>query len=248
LPTFLIVGAQKSGTRWLRYNLGCHRSVFTADHEIEFFNHHYDKGTDWYRTQFEGWDGQPIVGEATPGYMFHADDPVVVAERIEATLGRDTALVALLRDPVERARSSYAHHLLRDRIDPDADPIEYIASLDPATDELGIVSGGWYGRSLEPFAERFERLLIEFHSDIADGAEALFVRVLEHLGLDDPWVPADLHDVRFSGVAQIERRFPDHPILSIRDDELREVVAGAYSDTELLAQIAGRPVPWAESR
>ena len=30
LPTFLIIGAQKSATRWLRLNLGLHPDVFTA--------------------------------------------------------------------------------------------------------------------------------------------------------------------------------------------------------------------------
>ena len=30
LPTFLIIGAQKSATRWLRLNLGLHPAVFTA--------------------------------------------------------------------------------------------------------------------------------------------------------------------------------------------------------------------------
>ena len=38
LPTFLIIGAQKSATRWLRLNLGLHPDVFTARGELEFFN------------------------------------------------------------------------------------------------------------------------------------------------------------------------------------------------------------------
>lgn len=71
LPTFLIIGAQKSATRWLRLNLGLHPDIFTAGREIEFFNSakQFDQGTSWYRQQFEGWDGERFVGEATPGYM-----------------------------------------------------------------------------------------------------------------------------------------------------------------------------------
>jgi Sulfotransferase domain len=245
LPNFLIIGAQKSGTRWLRHNLGCHRSIFVVDHEVEFFNHNYESGTDWYRAQFGGWNGQPVVGEATPGYMFHFDAPDAVAQRIEETLGSDVAIIALLRDPVERARSSYEHHLRRGRIDPDADPISYIESLDPETDSLGIVSGGWYGRSLEAFAARFDRLLVEFHADIASAGEDLFVRALQHLGIDDPWVPADFHDVRHSGIAQMQRKFADHPILSISDAELRSVIGRSYDDdAELLEKVIGRAVPW----
>ncbi len=245
LPTFAIVGAQKSGTRWLRKNLGAHRSVFTVDREVEFFNHHFDEGLDWYRAQFEGAADGMAIGEATPGYMFHVDDPALVAQRMHGSLGPDLAVVAILRSPVERVRSSYVHHLRRDRIDPDASPLTFLSELDPDHDDLGIVSGCWYGRSLQPFAERFERLHIEFHSDIAVDAEALYVRVLEHIGVDDPWVPAALHDVVFSGRAQVAKKFPDHPIFEVSDGELAEAIGSRlFDDGELLEQIAGRAVPW----
>ena len=82
LPTFLIIGAQKSATRWLRLNLGLHPDVFAASAELEFFNNGVrfrDEGTDWYRGKFSGWNGEAIVGEATPGYMFWRHGPAVVA-------------------------------------------------------------------------------------------------------------------------------------------------------------------------
>ena len=34
LPTFLIIGAQKSATRWLRFNLGLHPDVYAAPTEL----------------------------------------------------------------------------------------------------------------------------------------------------------------------------------------------------------------------
>ena len=86
LPTFLIIGAQKSATRWLRLNLGLHPDIFSAGREIEFFNsakHFEQEGTTWYRQQFDGWEGEPSVGEATPGYMFWRHRPVVMAERVD---------------------------------------------------------------------------------------------------------------------------------------------------------------------
>ena len=245
LPTFVIIGAQKSGTRWLRQNLGAHRSVFTVNHEVEFFNHHYDEGLDWYRAQFDGWSGEPVVGEATPGYMFQVDDPNLAAQRMADSLGPGVAIVAILRDPVERVRSSYLHHLRRDRIDPDVDPLRFLKDLDPDIDELGIVSGCWYGRGLQPFAERFERLHIEFHSDIAHDAESLYVRVLTHVGVDDPWVPAALHEVVFSGRAQVAKRFPDHAILTVSGEAIADAIGSRlFEDGELLEQTVGRAVPW----
>jgi hypothetical protein len=64
VPTFLIIGAQKSATRWLRHNLGLHPEAYTAPRELGFFNYNrrFDGlGLDWYRSQFEGWNGEPIV-------------------------------------------------------------------------------------------------------------------------------------------------------------------------------------------
>jgi hypothetical protein len=69
-PTFVIIGAQKSATRWLRTNLGHHPQILTAPSELHFWNNdrRFEKlGVEWYADQFEGWHGEPIVGEATPG-------------------------------------------------------------------------------------------------------------------------------------------------------------------------------------
>src|SRR4051812_38372679 len=105
-PTFVIIGAQKSATRWLRINLGQHPEIFTAESEIHFWNngHRVEKlGLDWYREQFEGWNGERIVGEATPGYMFWRHGPETVARRIKDH-HPDVKVIAILRNPVDRAQ------------------------------------------------------------------------------------------------------------------------------------------------
>ena len=71
LPTFLIIGAQKSATRWLRLNLGLHPDVFTASTELGFFNNasRFELGAAAYRAEFAGWRGWhercTSVGETT---------------------------------------------------------------------------------------------------------------------------------------------------------------------------------------
>ena len=111
LPTFLIIGTQKSGTRWLRLNLGLHPDIFTADGEPTFFNSaHFDDGADWYRARFTGWSGEQIIGEATPGYMFWRHGPARMVNRIDETLP-GVKLLAILRNPVDRALSALIHHI-----------------------------------------------------------------------------------------------------------------------------------------
>ena len=37
-PTFIIIGAHRCATRWLRINLGHHPDVFTLPHEADYFS------------------------------------------------------------------------------------------------------------------------------------------------------------------------------------------------------------------
>jgi len=201
LPTFLIIGAQKSATRWLRYNLGLHPQVYTADTEIQFFNdgkRFNELGPDWYRAQFAAWDGVPFVGEATPGYMFWRHRPAVVSDRIHSVVPH-VRLIAILRNPVDRARSAMLHHIAHQNLPKDADLLELVRSVEPERDKLGIVSGGWYADSLAPFFDIFgDQLLVVLHDDISADASGLYARALEHVGASVSEIPADLAEVRFA--------------------------------------------------
>ena len=57
-------------------------------------------GLDWYRDQFEGWNGEPIVGEATPGYMIWRHHPGVRRAADEGSPSRRQAD----RDPAQPRR------------------------------------------------------------------------------------------------------------------------------------------------
>src|SRR4029078_2877435 len=200
LPTFVIIGAQKSATRWLRLNLGLHPDVFTAGREIEFFNSERfrDLGTDWYREQFEGWDGETIVGEATPGYMFWRHRPAVVSERIEEALP-DARLIATLRNPIDRAQSAMVHHIEGGSLPRDSVLVDLVKQTPPERDHLGIIAGGWYAASLEPYRERFgDHLLILLHADTDDDPRGAYDMALVHVGAAPDFVPAELERVRFS--------------------------------------------------
>lgn len=202
LPTFLMIGAQKSATRWLRFNLDQHPDIFTTPAELEFFNYQRNfnrLGTEWYRCQFEGWAGEAAVGESTPGYMMWRHDPAVVAERIERVVP-GVRLIAILRNPVDRAQSALVHQVRRRRLPPDAHLIDVVRAHAPLDDDpWGIVSGGWYARSLEPFAQRFgDQLLVLLHDDISVDAPRVYESALHHLGVDTTFVPPELSGVRFS--------------------------------------------------
>src|SRR5262249_47403241 len=140
LPTFLVIGAQKSATHWLRVNLGLHPDVFCADGEPAFFNdkvRYEESGVEWYRAQFAGWSGEAIVGESTPGYMFWRHHPERVADRIGAVLP-EARLVAILRNPVDRAQSALIHHVQRGALAPETDLLDLVRSAPPHREPFGI--------------------------------------------------------------------------------------------------------------
>jgi hypothetical protein len=202
LPTFLIVGAQESATRWLRLNLGLHPDVFTATRELAFFSsaERFRLGAEWYGAQFEGWQGEPIVGEATPAYMMYRQRPRRMAWRV-SRFNPEMKLVAVLRNPIDRAYSGFVHHLKAGRLDPDTDLLEYVRSVRPRVDPLTIIAGGWYHASLKPYRRRFgTKLLVLLHDDVGEDPAAVYDRTLAHIGATPGFRSPDLETARDSNL------------------------------------------------
>ena len=114
LPTFLLVGAQRSGTTSLCDYLRRHPGVFLRTKEVHYFDNQFSKDLNWYRAHFpiQRWAqrkartlGHPLaIGEASPYYLFHPEVP----QRVLATLP-DVRILCLLRHPTERALSQFRH-------------------------------------------------------------------------------------------------------------------------------------------
>lgn len=238
LPTFLIIGAQKSATRWLRMNLGQHPDVFTAGVELSFFNSNgkYRQGADYYRSMFEGWSGEPIVGEATPGYMFWRHRPERVAERIKETIP-DVRLIALLRDPIERANSAMIHHTRRHRLRKGAKLLSLTRGRDPLEDRLCLVTGGWYAASLEPYRDLFgDQLMIVLHDDVREDPRWVYERSLAHIGASTDFVSPELSEVVFSN----QERQPGVNSTTVPDEERKLIWPLFAEDVARLEWMTGR--------
>ena len=105
VPTFLIVGAARSGTTSLHHWLSSHPDVFVSQNkEPSYFVHSYGF-SDWnrYLALFQAGRGKRVVGEASTAYMSAPESPAW----IRRVLG-DVKIIILLRNPVERAWSLYS--------------------------------------------------------------------------------------------------------------------------------------------
>ncbi|MGH7515389.1 MAG: sulfotransferase domain-containing protein [Gemmatimonadales bacterium] len=110
LPSALIIGAQKGGTTSLFKYLVQHPDVLRPiTKEIHFFDLHHTRGLAWYRSNFpyaHRLRGGGLTLDATPYYLAHP----LVPERV-AQLLPDIKLIAVLRNPIDRALSHYQHEV-----------------------------------------------------------------------------------------------------------------------------------------
>jgi len=110
LPTFLLIGAMKSGTTTLQQYLMRHPQVFMCTpKEPNFFNDHWHRGVGWYERLFARSGTAIARGEASVRYTNFPADPECPA-RI-ASVVPEVRLLFLAREPVERIRSHYLHEV-----------------------------------------------------------------------------------------------------------------------------------------
>ena len=137
LPDFLLVGAPKAGTTALHGALAEHPELFLSPvKEPKYYlcgdspppayrgpgDAHSNREWIWQRQRyldlFADAGDEQAAGESTPFYLYHRD----ARRRIAADLPR-AKLVAVLRDPVDRAYSNWMH-LWADGLEPCADVVE----------------------------------------------------------------------------------------------------------------------------
>jgi len=245
LPDFLIVGAQKAGTTALYAYLRWHPGVTgPAWKEVSYFDRHYSRGVHWYRGHFPLRPGDRLVGEASPGYLFHPLAP----ERVRATVS-DAKLIALLRDPVDRALSHYHHEVALGR-EPltfeeaiEAEPERTRGEEERLAREPGYFSHAWwdytylargrYAEQLERWLAVFprEQLLVVASDELAAEPGETYARVLEFLG-------APAHALG-SYPRVYEQRYAE-----MRPDTRRRLAEHFAEPNRRLSELLGRDLGW----
>lgn len=112
LPDFIIIGAMRSGTTSLYYDICEHPCIIPASYdEIGYFDTNYHLGLNWYRSMFPTKFkkkstiknyGYFLTGEDTPFYFWRKE----AVQRIYDLLP-NVKLIAILRNPIDRAYSEH---------------------------------------------------------------------------------------------------------------------------------------------
>jgi hypothetical protein len=211
LPDFVIIGGKKCGTTFLYHLLGQHPLVEpAASKELHFFDALFDEeDTEWYRQCFPAprWENgrRTITGEASP-YMANRSAPERMAKVVP-----EARLIALLRNPVERAYSDYQMVARKDREHQTFE--EAIGLQDPTeagearplgkegensegeeganlNDDSEYLSRSNYAEHLLRWSEFFprEQMLVLKSEDFFENPQPTLKAVLEFLGLPE-WEP-----------------------------------------------------------
>ena len=196
LPSALIVGAQRCGTTSLYTYLAAHPQIAVPiAKELQFFSDNFYRGEAWYRAHFP-LAARTVALEATPYYLFHPR----AAERA-ATVVPDARIVAVLRNPVDRAYSHYRHSVERghehlsfsDALDVESERVagETARLVDEpeyrsvAHRVFSYASRGRYAEQLEAWIERFGPANVHVlrSEDLYRDPASAYASVVDFLGL-----------------------------------------------------------------
>jgi Sulfotransferase domain len=198
MPDFLIIGARKCGTTFLYDLLTRHPYVEpAAKKELHYFDILFEEeGLEWYRRCFPAprWkDGRRIItGEATP-YLDDSDGTHLVPERVARVLPR-ARLIALLRNPVERAYSDYQQARRKGR-----EPLTFEEAIEAEQTRTRVhrryLSRSTYVHHLLQWSKYFggEQMLVLKSEDFFERTQGTLERVLDFLDLPN-WGPEALEN------------------------------------------------------
>lgn len=199
---FVIVGAQKSGTTSLHEVLSRHPQIaMPSSKEVPVFNtRHADPNllSMHLATLFPDRGRSAVIkGKASPQYL----PSRLACEQIHQ-VNPNTRIIAILRDPVERAYSHYRMLIRRGQTNLSfPDLVSVLLSGNAPEAPTGptlpadsfevpyILAWSEYGRMLAPYIDRFtaQQVLVLKAENLERNPQATYEAILRFLGVDTTW-------------------------------------------------------------
>jgi hypothetical protein len=206
MPNFLVIGAEKCGTTALYHYLRQHPQIYMSPaKETGFFGAEgkrpgsrapghlptkHINNIDDYRALFRGVSSERAIGEASPYYIYSTRALARIHHYIPSA-----KLIAILRNPVERAYSNYLHAVWLGR-----EPLtDFTQAL--SQEEARIQSGweglfhyqqkGLYYRQLRRYFDKFDegQIRVYLQDDLNDDPIHVMKNIFRFLSVDDEFSP-----------------------------------------------------------
>ena len=206
-PTFLLIGAAKAGTTSLYDALGQHPDIYTSPVKEPSFFAFGGKRPDYrgpgdaawldripgdieaYQALFSGRTTEKAAGEGSHWYLYSEQAPATIRQHVP-----DVRLIAMLRDPADRAYSTFLHLRRTGQ--------ETLPSFEEALrHEAARVANGWgwghyvrrgrYGEQLRRYYDHFrpEQIRVCLYEDFQHDPHGLLGDLYRFLGVQDDFVP-----------------------------------------------------------
>jgi hypothetical protein len=191
-PNAVLIGVQKGGTTALYNWIAQHPEVYgdPAMKDFPYFCNggYQDKDDEWFAERFSGWNGQRIILHGYVHYLYFAKE---TAERLKS-FNPDLRLIAVLRNPAERAYSAYlqARKTGHEPIARFEEAIDYelsgnLLSFKDITNRSYIAQGK-YSNNIRKYYEHFgpDRLKIVLHDELKNNPERICREIYNFLSID----------------------------------------------------------------
>jgi hypothetical protein len=219
-PNFLIIGAARSGTTALTHFFKQHPQIFMCEpkepHFMAFANREVNfRGPgdeslmnritvttlEGYQKLFATAQNKVAIGEGSVSTLYYHDQSIPNIKRYAP----DAKLIVILRDPVERAFSSFMYMTSRG-----LEPLkEFEAALDNEERRISenwhhiwhYVRMGHYAPQIAAFQKAFDNSQIRYYllEDLQADPRTLLKDVFQFLGVDDTFQPETDREINRSG-------------------------------------------------
>ena len=124
-PNFIVIGAMKAATTSLYNYIKQHPDIFMTKVKEPMFFNNFNQNTDFkvlgnkskkvnslldYFSMFSSVKNESAIGEASPAYIYNENAPHLIKEHLP-----DVKIIAILRQPTDRAYSNFLHTKRADR-------------------------------------------------------------------------------------------------------------------------------------
>jgi hypothetical protein len=208
LPNFLIIGAGKAGTRSLYSYLQQHPEVYMSPiKETNFFalegeeinfkgpkanqeiNSWSINNLEDYQKMFDSVQSEKAIGEASPLYLYSPKAP----DRIKHYIPH-AKLIAVLRNPAERAFSNYNYFSI-----PEVEPLSFENALQAETERINnqwewiwhYKNLGFYYSQLQRYYKIFSpnQIKVYLYEDIQADSQKVISDLFDFIGVDPNFIP-----------------------------------------------------------
>jgi hypothetical protein len=199
---FIIIGAQKSASTYLQYCLSQHPNIYMHKHEVPIFEDpDFSAFSEYYFDSMFNGRSEERLGIKRPNYMGRPEAPPRICRTVPSA-----KLIAVLRNPIDRALSAYYYYMAG----------SYIPLVDPEMGLRDLMAGRYkdnYKRAHEilefgkyyKYVSMYEhflnnnRMLLVKQEDLQKKREETLEQTFRFLGVDPSFRPHRLQIRRQPG-------------------------------------------------